>query len=322
MRCVVCKELGPPDQLVVDDCPEPEPGEGQVRIATRAAGVNYVDGLIASGRYQVKIPTPFVPGSEVAGEIDAVGAGVDPARVGERVFASLGVGGFAEAVTVRAEQAIEIPGTLGFPEAASFHQAYCTAWFAFTRRITTRPGEWCLVTGAGGGIGLAAVDVARALGLRVVAVASTAEKRELATRAGAEATIDPTTEDVKTRAREIGDGGIDVVYDAVGGELSEAALRALRFDGRFLVIGFTGGIPKVPLNLVLLNNRDVVGVEWGGWVMRRPDENRQLVREVLDRIAAGDLHPVAPQQRPLEDAGSAIADLLERRAAGKIVLVP
>jgi NADPH:quinone reductase len=322
MRSVVCKELGPPDQLEVTEGPPPEPREGQVRIAVRAAGVNYVDGLIAAGRYQVKLTPPFVPGSEVAGVIDAVGADVDEQRIGERVFATLGVGGFAEAAIARAGDAQPIPEVLDFARAASFHQAYSTAWFAFTRRTTVTPGETALVTGAGGGIGLAAIDVARALGLRVIAVASTGEKRKLAEQAGADATIDSSSEDVKARARELSDGGVDVVYDAVGGELSEATLRALRFDGRFLVIGFTGGIAKVPMNLVLLNNRTVIGVEWGGWVMKQPDENRIMVAEVLDRIAAGDLHPVAPTQRPLEEAGTALSDLLERRAAGKIVLVP
>jgi NADPH:quinone reductase len=322
MRCVVCTELGPPEDLAVTEAPTPEPGEDQVRIAIEAAGVNYVDGLIAAGRYQVKLTPPFIPGSEVAGVIDAVGAGVDGGRVGERVFATVGLGGFAEAVAVSSSSAIAIPGTLDFPRAASFHQAYCTAWFAFTRRTHVEPGEWALVTGAGGGIGLAAIDVARALGMRVIGVASTAEKRALAQQAGAEATIDSSTEDVKARAREIGGGGVDLVYDAVGGDIAEAALRALRFDGRFLVVGFTGGIPRVPLNLVLLNNRDVVGIEWGGWVFKNPDANRVLVEEVLERIGAGDLHPVEPQQRPLEQAGAAISDLLERRAAGKIVLVP
>jgi NADPH2:quinone reductase len=322
MRSVVCKELGPPEALEVVDGPAPEPREGQVRIAVKAAGVNYVDGLIAAGRYQVKLTPPFVPGSEVAGVIDAVGEGVDERRVGERVFATLGVGGFAEAAVVRGTEAQPIPPSLDFARAASFHQAYSTAWFAFTRRTTVQPGETALVTGAGGGIGLAAIDVARALGMRVIAVASTEQKRTLAEQAGADATIDSSREDVKTRTRELSDGGVDVVYDAVGGDLSEAALRALRFDGRFLVIGFTGGIAKVPMNLVLLNNRTVIGVEWGGWVMQHPDENRVLVSEVLDRIAADELHPVAPAERPLHEAGAALADLLERRAAGKIVLVP
>ncbi len=323
MRAVVCKEYGGPESLVVDEVPVPEPGPGQVRIGVRAAGVNYVDGLLAAGRYQVKIPPPFVPGSELAGVVDALGEGVDELAVGDRVFATLGTGAFAEYVVARAAGVLPIGDALDFGRAASFHQSYCTAWFAFTRRTRVEPGEWVLVTGAGGGIGLAASDVARSLGGRVIAVASTAEKRALATAMGAEATVDPLVDDVKVRARELtGGDGIDVVYDAVGGETAEAALRALRFDGRFCVIGFTGGIPRIPLNLVLLNNRTVVGVEWGGWVMRNVAANQVLLGEVVEAIASGRLHPIAPVERPLEAAGTVIADLLERRAAGKIVLVP
>lgn len=323
MRAVVCQSYGSPGSLVVEERPDPHAGPGQVRVAVRAAGVNYVDGLLAAGRYQVKIPPPFVPGSEIAGEVDEVGEGVTEVQVGDRVFVTMGAGGFAEYAVVSAKAVQAIPDVLDFARAATFHQSYCTAWFTFLRRTEVRPGEWVLVTGAGGGIGLAAIDVVRALGGRAIAVASTAEKRALATAMGAEATIDPTTEDVKVRARELTGGeGVDLVYDAVGGDVAEAALRALRFDGRFCVIGFTGGIPRVPLNLVLLNNRTVVGVEWGGWVMRNVEANRVLVGEVLDAIAAGRLHPVAPTERPLADAPAAIADLLERRAAGKIVLVP
>ncbi len=323
MRAVMCQSYGEPDSLVIDEVPEPEPGAGQVRVAIRAAGVNYVDGLLAAGRYQVKIPPPFVPGSEVAGVIDAIGEDVVDVAIGDRVFATMGTGGFAEKVVVSAKAITAIPTNLDFVRAATFHQSYCTAWFCFTRRTEIRPDEWVLVTGAGGGIGLAAIDVARSLGGRVIAVASTDEKRALARAMGAEATIDPTSEDVKLRARELTDGaGIDVVYDAVGGVVAAAALRALRFDGRFCVIGFTGGIPRVPLNLVLLNNRTVIGVEWGGWVMRNVAANQVLVGEVIAAIADGRLHPVAPTERPLADAPAAIADLLERRAAGKIVLVP
>ncbi len=323
MRAVLCEEYGEPESLRVVDVPTPEPGPGQVRIAVRAAGVNYVDGLLAAGRYQVKIPPPFVPGSEIAGVIDAVGEGVTTFEVGTRVFTTMGTGGFAEFAVTSAKAITPIGETFDFGRAATFHQSYCTAWFAFTRRTEIRAGEWVLVTGAGGGIGLAAIDCARALGGRVIAVASTDEKRALATTMGAEATIDPTTEDVKVRARELTDDqGVDVVYDAVGGDVAEAALRALRFDGRFCVIGFTGGIPRVPLNLVLLNNRTVVGVEWGGWVMRNIDANNELVREVLDAIGTGRLHPIAPVERPLTEAGAALGDLLERRAAGKIALIP
>jgi NADPH2:quinone reductase len=322
MRVVVCKELGPPEALVVEERELPSPRPGEVRVAVRAAGVNYVDGLIAAGRYQVRMQPPFVPGTELAGEIDAVGDGVESLAVGDRVFVSFGMGGFAEYAVARADAVTRIPDALDFPRAASFHQAYCTAWFALVRRTIVRPDETVLVTGAGGGVGLAAIDVARSLGARVIAVASTEEKRALALRVGAEAAID-SAEDVKTRARELTDGaGVDVVYDVVGGDTAEAALRALRFDGRFCVIGFTGGIPRIPLNLVLLNNRTVVGVEWGGWVFRNIDANREMVREVLAQIEAGALHPIAPEERTLEAASTAIADLLGRRAAGKIVLVP
>lgn len=319
----MCNELGGPDALAVVERAAPEPGPGQIRIAVRAAGVNYVDGLIAAGRYQIKIPPPFTPGSELAGVVDAVGPDVDTFSAGDRVFASIGTGAFAELVVARADAAVKIPESLDFGRAASFHQSYCTAWFSLTRRITLTPGEWVLVTGAGGGVGLAAIDVARSLGAHVIGAASSDEKRALAVAAGAEATIDTSSDDVKVRARELSGGGVDIVYDAVGGDVAEPALRALGPDGRFLVVGFAGGaIPRIPLNLVLLNNRRVVGVDWGGWAMRNPDENRVVVEEVVDAIGRGVLHPVAPTERPLAEAGTVITDLLERRVAGKVVLVP
>jgi NADPH2:quinone reductase len=323
MRAVVCHELGPVDQLTVEESPTPDPGPGEVRIAVRAAGASFVDGLQAAGRYQFPQTPPYTPGGESAGVIDALGEGVEGWSVGDRVFASTGVGAMADTLIARPQQLIRLPESIDFAVGATFLQVYGTAWFALKHRTVVRPGDVMLVTGAGGGVGLAAIDVARSLGARVIAVSSTDEKRSLALAAGAFAAIDPTTEDVKTRARELTDGdGIDLVYDVTGGEVSEAALRALRFDGRFLVIGFTGGIPRVPLNLVLLNNRTVVGVEWGGWVMRHRDENRQLIDEIVAAIAHGELHPVEPTPRPLEDAGAVLGDLLERRAAGKIVLVP
>jgi NADPH2:quinone reductase len=323
MRAVVCHETGAIHRLQVEDVPTPEPGPGQVRLAIRAAGVSYVDGLLVMGRYQFPMKPPFVPGGEAAGEVDAVGEGVRGWQVGDRVFASIGAGGFAERALVSPGQLIRLPPNLDFARGASFLQVYGTAWFALTRRTTVRPGEVVLVTGAGGGVGLAAVDVARSLGARVIAVASSEEKRALARSVGAEAAIDSSSEDVKTRARELTDGaGVDVVYDVVGGQVSEAALRALKFDGRFCVIGFTGGIARVPLNLVLLNNRTVVGVEWGGWAMRFRDENRALIGEVVEAIADGRLHPVAPTERSLDEAGASLADLLERRAVGKLVVTP
>jgi NADPH2:quinone reductase len=292
-------------------------------VGIKAAGASFVDGLMAAGRYQFPMPPPYIPGGEAAGVVEEVGEGVTDWAVGDRVFASTMVGAFADTMVLRDRQLYRLPDALDFARGASFLQVYGTAWFTFRRRTVIRPGEVVLVTGAGGGVGLAAVDVARSLGARVIAVASTEEKRSLALAAGAEAAIDSSSEDIKVRSRELTDGqGVDVVYDVVGGDVSEPALRALKFDGRFCVVGFPGGIAKVPLNLVLLNNRTIVGVEWGGWAMRSPVENRAMVDEVVEAIASGSLHPVAPVERPLEEAGAVLSDLLERRAAGKIVLVP
>jgi NADPH2:quinone reductase len=323
MRSVVCHELGPVEKLTVEECPTPVPGAGKVRIAVAAAGASYVTALQVAGRYQFPLQPPYVPGAEVSGVIDAVGTGAGGWRPGDRVFASVGSGAFAEHVIAEPDQLVRLPDEIDFARGASFLQAYGTAWFAMTRRMVVRTGQWVLVTGAGGGVGLAAVDVARAVGARVIAVASSEEKRDLARGAGAEAVIDPQIEDVKTRARELTDGeGLDVVYDVVGGGVSESALRALRDNGHFVVIGFAGGIARIPLNLVLLKNRTVVGVEWGSWVRRNPEENRALVAEVVAAVARGDLRPVVPAERPIEEAGAVLSELLDRRAVGRTVLVP
>ncbi len=323
MRSIVCTAYGTEGNLVVEDGPTPDPAAGQVRIAVKAAGASFVDALQAAGKYQFAAQPPYVPGGEAAGIVDAVGEGVDGWHVGDRVMASVGKGAFADTLLVGPQQLLRLPDAIDLGIGASFMQVYGTAWFAFTKRTVVRPDEVVLVTGAGGGVGLAAIDVARSLGARVIAVASSDEKRALATAMGAEAAIDPLTEDVKTRARELTDGaGVDIVYDVAGGDVSEPALRALRFDGRFLVIGFPGGIAKVPLNLVLLNNRTVVGVEWGGWVPRHMEENRQMIGDIVDAIASGTLHPVTPTERPLADARAVLSELLNREAAGKIVLVP
>jgi len=323
MRAVVCHELGPVENLVVQERPTPEPGSRQVRIAVRSAGASFVDALLVSGRYQFPRTPPFVPGGELAGVVDAVGAEVTGWQPGDRVFAAVAEGAFAEYALADEFKLVRLPDELDFVRGASFLQAYGTAWFAFTRRTAVRPGEVVLVTGAGGGVGLAAIDVARSLGARVIAVASSADKRNLALSMGAEAAVDPIADDVKVVARELTNGeGVDIVYDVVGGDLSETVLRALNFDGRFLVIGFPAGIARVPLNLVLLKNRSVIGVERGSWVNRHPEANRVLVAEMIDAVAHGALHPVAPFERPLRDAGAVLSELLNRRAFGKTVLVP
>ena len=323
MRAVVCQQLGPLDDLVIEDRQALAPGPDEAVIDVRAAGVNYVDGLICQGRYQIKPPTPFVPGSEIAGEVTAVGAAVKDVRTGDRVIAMTGFGGFADEVAVPAASVVPIPGALTFGQAAALIQSYSTALFTLTRRTTVAPGEWVLVLGAGGGIGLACIDVGVALGAHVIAAASSPAKLEAAKAMGAEATIAYEDEDLKTRARELSGGGVDVVVDAVGGRHSESALRATRWFGRFCVIGFASGtIPSLPLNQVLLNNRTLVGVDWGAWTFRDQNGYRVLLGDLMGMVGDGRLHPPVPSERPLADAPKAMEDLIERRVTGKVVLVP
>jgi NADPH2:quinone reductase len=323
MRAIVVKEFGPPESLTVEDWPEPEPGPGQVRVRVEAAGVNYVDAIMANGSYQITPQLPYVPGSEVAGTVDAVGKGVESPAVGDRVLASCGFGGFAEVVVVKAEQALTIPEGLDPCTAATVIQSYATGLFALERRARLQEGESLLVLGAGGGVGLAAVDLGRALGARVIGAASSEAKRDAALAAGAEAVIDYTTEDLKARARALAGGtGVDVVYDPIGGDLAEPAIRALGDFGRYLVVGFVGGIPNVPTNQVLLRNRAVVGVEWGGWAIFHPDENAVLIQRLLDLLGSGQLRPAPPTSFPLEQGPQVLADLVARSLTGKAVLVP
>ncbi|MGD0392159.1 MAG: NADPH:quinone oxidoreductase family protein [Acidimicrobiales bacterium] len=323
MRAIVCRELGPLETLVLEERDPPVPGEGQVVVDVRAAGVNFVDGLICQGRYQIKPPVPFVPGSEIAGVVVEIGPGVDGIDRGDRVIAFTGFGGFAEQVVVPALSLVPMPSTIDFDQAATLIQSYCTVLFALTRRTALSPGEWVLVLGAGGGVGLAATDVATALGGRVIAAASTADKLEAALAMGAEETIAYEDEDLKVRAREISAGGVDVVIDSVGGRHSETALRATRHLGRFCVIGFASGpIASIPLNQVLLNNRTVVGVDWGGWTFKDPIGNRELIGELMDLVGEGRLHPARPATYPLDDAARVMSGLIERFIGGKAVVVP
>lgn len=323
MRAVVCSEFAPIDQLRIEERPDPEAGPGKVVVAVRAAGVNFVDGLFVQGKYQIKPPLPFTPGGEVAGDVVAVGEGVAGVAEGDRVLAMPWLGGFASHVELAAGGVVPIPGALSYGQAAALVQSYGTMLFSLTRRTQVQPGEWVLVLGAGGGIGLAAVDVARHLGARVIAAASTSDKLAAATRAGAEATIAYEEEDLKERAREISGGGVDVVVDPVGDRFADPALRALRWMGRYLVIGFAGGeIPRLPANQVLLNNRTVVGVDWGAWTMRDAAGNQALLAELMDLAGSGALTPVEPTPYALDDVVAALTDLQDRKVAGKVVLVP
>jgi len=324
VRAAVCNELGPPSVLRVEERPDPDPGPGQVAIAVEAAGVNFVDGLFVAGQYQMKPSLPFVPGSEVAGHVVALGPDVGTVALGDRVLASVGLGGFASRVVVPAAAAIALPEGMDAARAATFTQSYSTSLFALRDRAHAAPGETVLVLGAGGGVGLAAIGVAVALGCRVLGVASSADKRDAALAAGAEAVVDPAGEPLKEAARAWGGGtGVDLVVDPIGGPLAEPSLRALGDGGRYLVIGFASGdIPSVPLNQVLLRNRTVLGIDWGIWAMTHPAEQRALLGDLLDMVAAGTLDPVRPAEYPLENVAGALEDLLGRRAVGKIALVP
>ena len=327
MRRLVCREFADPDQLVVDDVPSLDGAPaGSVVVDVQAAGVNYVDGLLVQGRYQIKPPLPFTPGTEVAGVVSSIGDDVEGWAIGDRVLATTNAGGFAEQVLVRAGGLLRVPDGFSFGQAAAFLQSYGTMFYAYTRRTTVTADDTVLVLGAGGGIGLAAVDLAKAMGARVIAAASSPQKLAAAEAAGADQTIDYETDDLKVRARElagVGGGAVTLVVDPVGGAHAEPALRALGWGGRYLVVGFAGGaIPKVPLNLVLLNSRQLIGIEWGAWVGRDPQGNRAMLQELLALAATGRLHPAEPAVRPLEEAGAVLVDLLERRVTGKVVLVP
>lgn len=319
----MCTAYGPPEELELRDVDDLEPGPGRVVVDVEAAGVNYVDALFVQGTYQIRIPPPFTPGGEVAGRVRAVGEGVRGVAPGDRVMAMTGLGAFAEQVQVSAGAVVPLPDGFDIARAAAFIQSYCTVWFSLTRRTRLAPGETLLVLGGGGGIGLAAADVGRALGARVVAAASSAEKLAAARAAGAAEVVDYEQEDLKTRVRELTEGGADVVLDPVGGRHAEAALRSTRWFGRYVVIGFAGGsIPSLPLNHILLNNRTVVGVDWGAWAGRHPEENRGLLAELVAMVADGLLRPPAPTVAPLAEAGRVLTDALDRRITGKVVLAP
>ena len=267
---------------------------------------------------------PFVPGTESAGRVIATGSEVSGIQVGQRVLVSAGLGGYASRVVARSSAVTPIPDVLDAPRAATFTQSYSTSLFALRDRAGTEPGERVLVLGAGGGVGLAAIGVARALGCRVLGVASTPAKRDAALAAGAEAVLDPATDAVKDAARAWAGGtGVDVVLDPVGGPLAEPSLRALGDGGRYLVIGFASGeIPSLPLNQVLLRNRCVIGIDWGIWAMTHAQSQSALLADLLAMVADGRLDPVRPAEYPLDDVARALGDLLERRTVGKIALIP
>ncbi len=323
MRAVLCRAFGPPSSLVLDNVPSPQPGSGQVVISVKSCGVNFPDTLMIEGRYQFKPPMPFSPGGEVAGVVARVGEGVTSVRPGDRVIAVTGYGGFAEEVVTDAERLVPLPDGMDFPAGSALLFTYGTAQYALRDRAPLEAGQTLLVLGAAGGTGLAAVEVGSVIGARVIAVASSEEKLELCRERGAAETINYATEDLRTRIKDLtGGSGVDVVFDPVGGDHAEAAVRGMAWNGRYLVIGFVAGIPSVPLNLILLKSCSVIGVFWGAFVTRDPGRNRELLAELFGWHAQGKIDPHISAGYPLERAADALNDLLERKALGKIVLLP
>ena len=329
MKAVLSKEVGGPETLVLEELPDPVAGPGQVLIDVRACGVNYPDVLIIEDKYQFKPPRPFAPGGEVSGVISAVGEGVSRFKVGDRVLASTGWGGYAEKLALEEQRCTPIPDNMPFDEAAAFVLTYGTSYYALKDRGHLKAGETLLVLGAAGGVGLAAVELGKAAGARVIAAASSQEKVDLAIKHGADAGVvyprGPFDKEGQKALADLikgacGPNGWDVAYDAVGGDYSEATIRAAGWNGRFLVIGFPSGIPKIPLNLTLLKSCDIVGVFWGAAVARDPKGHAQNLRELMDLYAAGKIRPYVSERFPLARAGEAIAHLSSRKAMGKVVI--
>lgn len=322
MRAVVCSELGPAEKLSLVDLPDPVPGPGEVVLDVRAAALNFPDTLVIEGKYQMKPELPFIPGGEASGVVSAVGEGVAGVPIGAP-FISMGlVGAFAEKWKVPAHSLMPKPDKLSFEEAAAFGLTYGTSYYALKQRAGLQPGETLLVLGAAGGVGSSAVEIGKAMGARVIAAASTDEKLVFAADMGADEGINYTTEDLRGRIKELtGGAGADVVYDPVGGDLSEPALRSTAWNGRFLVIGFAAGpIPEIALNLALLKGLSIVGVFWGSWAGRDPAASMQNFGELFSMVDEGKLHPRVTDVFRLEDYEEAFGSLTGRRARGKVVL--
>ncbi|HEY7349825.1 MAG TPA: NADPH:quinone oxidoreductase family protein [Ktedonobacterales bacterium] len=323
MKAVLCKAYGPPESLVIEEVEPLKPGRGQAVVSVKACGVNFPDTLIIQGLYQFKPPLPFAPGGEVAGVVKEVGAGVENVKPGDRVIAFTAYGGFAEEVVAEAAALIPMPAEMDFATASAFVMTYGTDIHALKDRAKLQPGETLLVLGAAGGIGLAAVEIGKTLGAKVIAAASTEEKLAICRQHGADDTINYSSEDLKERVKALTNGqGVDVIVDPVGGAYSEPALRGMAWNGRFLVIGFTAGeIPRIPLNLTLLKGCAILGVFWGSFAARDPQHNQENLRELLGWLQAGKLRPRISARYPLERAADALNDIMQRKVTGKAVLV-
>jgi NADPH2:quinone reductase len=324
MKAVLCKAWGLPETLVVEEVPKPEPKAGEVLVEIHAASVNYPDVLMIQKKYQIQPELPFIPGSEVAGTVRALGDGVSNVKVGDRVIAFVGLGGFAQFVAAKAAGLIPIPPELDDAVAASFTLVYGTSHHAVIDRGELKAGQTMLVLGAAGGVGLSAVEIGKAVGARVIAAASTDEKLAVCKDHGADVLINYSTQDLRAAIKEATGGlGPDVIYDPVGGVYAEPAFRSIAWRGRYLVIGFANGeIPRLPANLMLLKGASMVGVFWGDFARREPQANAAAMRQMMGWIAEGKLRPLISARYSLADTAKAFNALASRQATGKIVIEP
>ena len=327
MKAVLSTAVGGPETLELTDLPSPTAGPGQVVLSVKAVGVNFPDSLIIVDRYQFKPERPFAPGGEVSGVVKEVGEGVTHLKPGDRVIGSCGWGGMVEELAIDAARCIPIPDDMPFDEAAAFILTYGTSYYGLKQRGDLKPGEKLFITGAAGGVGLAAIELGKAMGAEVIAACSTQEKVDFCLSKGADKGLvyarDLDKDGQKAFSKDIKDvsgGGVDVIYDAVGGAYAEPALRAMNWEGRFLVIGFPAGIPKIPLNLTLLKSCDIRGVFWGAAVARDPAANQQNLAEMFAMYQEGKIKPHVSETFPLERGGEAIQYLIDRKALGKVVV--
>jgi len=322
MRALVCETYGPPETLKLKEVPIPTPGAGEVLIKIAFAGLNFPDSLIIENRYQIKPALPFSPGGELAGEVAAVGPEVTGFQVGDRVAALTNYGAFAGYAVARAERTTHVPAAMPLDVAAAFTMAYGTSHHALKQRAQLKPGETLLVLGASGGVGLAAVELGKAMGAKVIAGASSPEKLAVAREYGADVLVDYSAQDLKATLKELTGGkGVDVVYDPVGDRLAEPAFRSIAWEGRYLVIGFAGGqIPAIPLNLPLVKGASIVGVFWGDFVARTPGLHAQNMAELYAWYGQGRLKPLISERFPLERGGEAIRWIADRKAKGKVLV--
>lgn len=322
MKALVCREYGPPEKLVIEEHRDPLPGTGEILVGVKAAGINFPDVLLIAGTYQVKVPPPFVPGNEAAGVVEAVGDGVTRYRPGDRVIVMPQSGAFAEKCVVPEKLCLPLPDGLSFEQGAGFTITYATSYHAFRQSTELNTGETVLVLGAAGGVGITAVEIAKTLGAKVIAAASSEEKLQFAREAGADETINYSEVSLRDAVKELTDGrGVDVVYDPVGGELAQMALRSLAWHGRYLVIGFASGdIPAFPANIALLKEASIIGVWWGTWAGHNPDESLMNMMELAAMVEKGAIEPRVTESYTADRFVEAFAAITERRARGKVVL--